>query len=215
MTERSVPVTGTAGTEADRFDRLEALLQVQTQHITGLQNEVALLRTAVQADNGPSAPPITQHPAAQLAPPLRSNKTSGSSSGDAFLSTALKRSFPMFVLPIKTLLSPSFQMFRPHEELRDAGALVEWQQGMAPVLFVSHTWLRYRHPDSEALDKFKTLTSTLKRVVAGELAVKPGWLTELVFGKKAKEFRCSAAQLQRDLMDGYIFFDFMSIPQAP
>jgi len=121
----------------------------------------------------------------------------------------------MFVLPIKTLLSPSFQMFRPHEELRDAGALVEWQQGMAPVLFVSHTWLRYRHPDSEALDKFKTLTSTLKRVVAGELAVKPGWLTELVFGKEAKQFRCSALQLQRDLTDGYIFFDFMSIPQAP
>ena len=215
MAERIVPVTGTAGTEADRFDRLEALLHSQTQHITGLQNEVALLRTAVQANNGPSAPLITQHPAAQLAPPLRSNKTSGSSSGDAFLSTALKRSFPMFVLPIKTLLSPSFQMFRPHEELRDAGALVEWQQGMAPVLFVSHTWLRYRHPDSEALDKFKTLTSTLKRVVAGELAVKPGWLTELVFGKEAKQFRCSASQLQRDLTDGYIFFDFMSIPQAP
>ena len=215
MAERIVPVTGTAGTEADRFDRLEALLHSQTQHITGLQNEVALLRTAVQANNGPSAPLITQHPAAQLAPPLRSSKTSASSSGDAFLSTALKRSFPMFVLPVKTLLSPSFQMFRPHEELRDAGALVEWQQGMAPVLFVSHTWLRYRHPDSEALDKFKTLTSTLKRVVAGELAVKPGWLTELVFGKEAKQFRCSALQLQRDLTDGYIFFDFMSIPQAP
>lgn len=121
----------------------------------------------------------------------------------------------MFVLPIKTLLSPSFQMFRPHEELRDAGALVEWQQGMAPVLFVSHTWLRYRHPDSEALDKFKTLTSTLKRMLAGELAVKPGWFIEMAYGKEAKEFRCSASQLQRDLTDGYVFFDFMSIPQAP
>ena len=214
MAARIVPVTDTAGAEADRFDRLEALLHAQTQHITGLQNEVALLRTAVQANNGPFAPLVMQHPAAQFAPPLRRSKTSASSS-DSFLSTALKRSFPMFVLPIKTLLSPSFQMFRPHEELRDAGVLVEWQQGMAPVLFVSHTWLRHRHPDSEALDKFKTLTSTLKRIVAGELAVKPGWLTELVFGKKAKEFRCSAAQLQRDLMDGYIFFDFMSIPQAP
>ena len=51
---------------------------------------------------------------------------------------------------------PSFQMLRPHEELRDAGALVEWQPGMNPVLFCSHTWLRHRHPDSSQGDKFKT-----------------------------------------------------------
>ena len=220
-------MAATGGTESDRFDRLEALLSTkldaqstkldaQTQQIAELQNEVALLRTAVQVNDGASAAPITQQAAAaQLAPPLRSSKSSKASSSDAFLSTALKRSFPMFVLPIKTLLSPSFQMFRPHEELRDAGALVEWQQGMASVLFVSHTWLRYQHPDSEALDKFKTLTGTLKRMVAGELAVKPGWLVEYMYGKEAKEFRCSAPQLQRDLTDGYVFFDFMSIPQAP
>jgi hypothetical protein len=160
--------------DSDRFDRLEALLSAkldaQTQQVAELQKEVALLRTAVQANAGASTAPIMQQAAAQLAPPLRSSKSSKASSSDAFLSTALKRSFPMFVLPIKTLLSPSFQMFRPHEELRDAGALVEWQQGKGPVVFVSHTWLRYRHPDSEALDKFKTLTSTLKRMVGWSLA---------------------------------------------
>lgn len=86
---------------------------------------------------------------------------------------------------------------------------------MGPVVFVSHTWLRYRHPDSEALDKFKTLTSTLKRMVAGELAVRPGWMVDMLHGNEAKEFRCSASQLQRDLTEGYVFFDFMSIPQAP
>jgi hypothetical protein len=119
--------------DSDRFDRLEALLSAkldaQTQQVAELQKEVALLRTAVQANAGASTAPIMQQAAAQLAPPLRSSKSSKASSSDAFLSTALKRSFPMFVLPIKTLLSPSFQMFRPHEELRDAGALVEWQQG--------------------------------------------------------------------------------------
>ena len=79
----------------------------------------------------------------------------------------------MHVIPVKTLISPSFQMFRPHEELRDAGALVEWQQGMAPVLFVSHTWLRHTHPDSEARDKFKTLTDVLKHILLGDVQAKP------------------------------------------
>ena len=129
--------------------------------------------------------------------------------------TTLYKGFPMYVLPIKTLLSPSFTSILPHEELRDAGALVEWQQGMAPVLFCSHTWLRRKHPDSETQDKFKTLTSVLKRILAGDLAVKPGWFVDLTYGKEAKGFSYSAAQLRRDLADGYVFFDFMSIPQAP
>ena len=102
MAARTLAVTHTAGTESDRFDRLEALLSTkldaqstkldaQTQQIAELQNEVALLRTAVQVNAGASSAPITQQAAAaQLAPPLRSSKSSKASSSDAFLSTALQ-----------------------------------------------------------------------------------------------------------------------------
>ena len=80
---------------SDRFDRLEVgllstKLDAQTHQIAELQIEVALLRTAVQSHTGASAAPIAQQAAAQLAPPLRSSKSSKASSSDAFLSTALQ-----------------------------------------------------------------------------------------------------------------------------
>ena len=71
-------ITSTLGMDSDRFDRLEALLSAkldaQTQQVAELQKEVALLRTAVQANAGASTAPIMQQAAAQLAPPLRSSK---------------------------------------------------------------------------------------------------------------------------------------------
>ena len=49
--------------DSDRFDRLEALLSAkldaQTQQVAELQKEVALLRTAVQANAGASTAQIS------------------------------------------------------------------------------------------------------------------------------------------------------------
>ena len=189
-------------------------LAMQTKAFADLQNEVRSLRQAVVAGGGGGS---SSSVGVELsAPPkmVSHQSTAKIKNVDTFRSAALKRAFPMWVLPVRTLLSPSFQMLRPHEELREAGALVEWQPGMAPVLFCSHTWLRHRHPDSSQGDKFKTLTDTLRRIVAGELDISPGWMISLMYGKKAKRFRCKADELRRNLADGYVFFDYMSIPQA-
>ena len=175
-------------------------LRAVPEALLALQEEVKMLRHAVSAGGGsniggggggsaelPAPTPALSHSTSQIVP-MRASKPV-----DRFLSAALKRSFPMWVLPIRTLLSPSFQMFRPHEELRDAGALVEWQPGMSPVLFCSHTWLRHRHPDSAQGDKFKTLTGVLRRILAGELDISTNWIISLIYGKAAKRFRCKAA----------------------
>ena len=196
-------------------------LRAVPEALLALQEEVKMLRHAVSAGGGsniggggggsaelPAPTPALSHSTSQIVP------TRASKPVDRFLSAALKRSFPMWVLPIRTLLSPSFQMFRPHEELRDAGALVEWQPGMSPVLFCSHTWLRHRHPDSAQGDKFKTLTGVLRRILAGELDISTNWIISLIYGKAAKRFRCKADALRRNLAEGFIFFDYMSIPQA-
>ena len=221
MAARILPKTSDDVPDADAgaLQRIEELLITQSQTISALQEEVQSLRAgqdsliaAMRSDHASSAMPLAQQ-AAPAAPRLKSTK-SGLTTGDTFLSAALKRAFPMYVIPVKTLISPSFQMFRPHEELRDAGALVEWQQGMAPVLFVSHTWLRHTHPDSEARDKFKTLTDVLKHILLGDVQAKPYFTVQLVYGRAAKEFNVGASQLQRDLTDGFVFFDYMSIPQA-
>lgn len=133
---------------------------------------------------------------------------------DPFFAAALRRAHPMFVVKVTTLLAPSFQRFRSHEELKAAGMLVEWREGMGAVLFCSHTWLRRAHPDSEAGDKFAMLTGLLRKIQAGQLDVHPNWLMAMLMPDAKKRLRLKAAELQRDLVDGYVFFDYMSIPQA-
>ena len=44
---------------------------------------------------------------------------------DPFFSASLKRKHPMYVVPVQTLLAPSFGHFRSHEELMEAGEVVE------------------------------------------------------------------------------------------
>ena len=85
---------------------------------------------------------------------------------------ALKREHPMYVIPVRTLLDPSFTCFRPHEELKAEGLLVEYKDGMAEsVLFCSHTWLRRSHPDSQDGVKLALLRAVLKRAVEGTLDI--------------------------------------------
>ena len=67
-------------------------------------------------------------------------------SADSLYAIALRRSHPMWVVPVANVLQ--MQQLRPHEELKAEGLLVEWNEHMAPVMFCSHTWLRWRHPDS-------------------------------------------------------------------
>jgi ankyrin repeat protein len=205
--------------DSDRFDRLEALLSAkldaQTQQVAELQKEVALLRTYGSAgkcrcvhcaDNAASRCAIGASAQEQQEQQGQLQRCLSQHRAEAELPNVCPADQDAAVAVL-----PDVPASRRASRRGRAGRVAAG----GPVVFVSHTWLRYRHPDSEALDKFKTLTSTLKRMVAGELAVRPGWMVDMLHGNEAKEFRCSASQLQRDLTEGYVFFDFMSIPQAP
>ena len=52
-----------------------------------------------------------------------------------------ERRFPMHVLPISVLLE--LERLPIHEDILDK--LVIWEEGMAPVIFVSQTWLSNGH----------------------------------------------------------------------
>ena len=107
----------------------------------------------------------------------------------------------MYMVPIKTLLAPSFGHFRPHEELLAAGALVEYDESMAGrVLFVSHAWLRSAHPDNEQGVKFALLRALLRRAVEGPLAISPHWMTAVAF-RNANDFRLRSTDVRRRLPD--------------
>ncbi len=126
----------------------------------------------------------------------------------ALFSTLLERQHPMYVLRVSTLLDPSFECFRPHEELKAEGLLVEFEAWME-VLFCSHTWLRRSHPDNEAGVKLSLLRAVLRRAVEGTLDISPHWMSDTA----KQRLRLRATDMRR-LADGFVFVDFCSIPQA-
>ena len=107
----------------------------------------------------------------------------------------------MYVVKISTLLAPSFQRFRHHEELKAAGMVLEWTEGMGDVIFCSHTWLRFSHLDSEAGDKFALLTGLLRKMQAGKLEIHAGHREALLISnnKQSQKAVDSLAQKPAEL----------------
>ena len=51
----------------------------------------------------------------------------------------------MWVLPVREVLK--LTKIETHEEMMQRGVLRQWHEGMGDVLFISHTWLGWHHPD--------------------------------------------------------------------
>ena len=61
--------------------------------------------------------------------------------------------------------------------------------------------------------KLTLLKSVLRRAVVGSLGnLSPHWLTTLAYKEESAALHLQADDL-RKLKDGYVFFDYMSIPQ--
>lgn len=117
---------------------------------------------------------------------------------------SLVRSYPMFVLPIDEVLA--LDRMKPHEELEDV--LVEWDDGMGDVLFVSHTWLGYNHPDPEGC-KLTLLQTLLRRMRSGTLSIGGFFFASVLYSRD--KLRLSAATLSRCQ---YVWLDYASVPQV-
>ena len=111
--------------------------------------------------------------------------------------------FPMLVIPVRKVLEMT--EIKRHEEVKDL--LVEWKPGMADVLFVSHTWLRWQAPDCDNV-KLDLLQSILRKVVEG----KTQNIKTHFFG--GQDTCTDSPSLSASLRDGYVWMDVMSIPQT-
>ena len=127
-------------------EKLEENQRVLEQKLDHLHESLAALR--VQHGVAPLGGQAERGPLSLLAPTTTAafttksfkRKLTGTTTRDPFFSASLKRKHPMYLVPVQTLLAPSFGHFRSHEELMEAGTLVEYQDWMAgKVLFVSHT----------------------------------------------------------------------------
>ena len=83
---------------------------------------------------------------------------------------------------------------------------------MGDVAFVSHQWMSWKHADPK-FEQLGTLRRVLERILLGEVAkIEPDWITKVTFDG------VETIELGRDDLiawarDGYIWFDFYSVPQ--
>ena len=122
--------------------------------------------------------------------------------------------YPIYVIRIKRLLA--MERMLTHEQLRDEKALVEWKAGDGHVLFASHTWLNHTHPDNERNEKLSLLKGWLGNILDGRAKdITPQWSqAQSGQGSEVKGLRIKAAKIRRDLLDGFVWLDLASIPQA-
>ena len=123
--------------------------------------------------------------------------------------------FPIFVISISRLLNMTRML--THEQLREEGALHQWKKGDGNILFVSHTWLNFQHPDNEKNEKLGLLKNWLRRILDGSARdISPQWsLQQTTKGRGIEGLKgIKAKTVRRDLKDGYVWLDLASIPQA-
>ena len=125
----------------------------------------------------------------------------------------LQYRFPMWVMPIRTLLS--LDRMQAHEVLLAEGAIERWQPGMCTVFASQVGWLSADSPDPNCLQ-----LSLLKAVLRGMVS---GGISDIECAVDAdghyvgkRGLRVSASRLRKRLRDGkgYIWLHHFSAPQA-
>ena len=88
------------------------LLEIRDE-VRLMREEIAALADKVDALSGGAAPPPSLQPTLS-----RASQSNLAGARDPFFGASLKRIHPMYVIPVSTILAPSFGHFRSHEELK-------------------------------------------------------------------------------------------------
>ena len=112
--------------------------------------------------------------------------------------------FPMYVVKVSDFLEMDGPL-KAHDELQQEGLLHEWHPGMF-VIFVSHQWLGFNHPDPQG-DQAMCLRQFFNNIITGKREVESDIVTD---NPNEGPFNCGGPAMLRD---GYIFLDWFAIPQ--
>ena len=118
----------------------------------------------------------------------------------------MRRKHPMFVIPIRTVLEMT--EIKRHEEVRDL--LVEWNPGMADVIFVAHSWKPWQTPDPDNV-KLDLLKNILGKIVGGKTK---DINTHIVVNGTLYQGKEIDRMVSASLANGYVWMDVMSMPQV-
>ena len=131
--------------------------------------------------------------------------------GAVALSTGTEKgSYPLYAMPVPTLLS--LERWVPHQDLRDAGKVVEMTTEMLKekdVIFVSHQWIAFQHPDPNG-EQLRALQTTINGLLTGKHLVESNSALNAVYGTLD---RFTPEMWKERLPEMMVWFDYISIPQ--
>ena len=82
------------------------------------------------------------------------------------LDTSIEMKFPMWLIHVSDFLR--LAELEPYHVLREAKKLVPWNPEMKRVIFLSHQWTSFSHPDP-SLEQLRVVQRVLLRMMSGDM----------------------------------------------
>ena len=121
---------------------------------------------------------------------------------------AVTHRYPMYAIAVPDLLK--LEGWKPHQDLLKAGLLAEITVSMdVEVLFVSHQWTSFSHPDPTG-DQLKALQTVITKLLEGRTSVRSNAILEGIYNSKTV---ISGSEWMARLPNMYVWLDYFSIPQ--
>jgi len=149
---------------------------------------------------------------------IHQNKERGTVSLIRRDSTAIEMKFPMYLVPLDQLhrlyggKDPRHERIEAHQELKERGELVRWEDLPidAHIIFLSHEWVGWSHPDPHGI-QLKTFLRVMKRLRSGDISrVDMNYMHALLF---KTNFVVRAEEWKEILSTAYVWIDWASMPQ--
>jgi hypothetical protein len=133
-------------------------------------------------------------------------------------STATNMKFPMYLVPLDQLQRlyggkvPRHDRIEAHQDLKQRGELIRWENLPidAHVIFLSHEWVGWNHPDPHGI-QLKTFLRVMKRLRSGEISqVEMNAFQSIMY----KINHVVQAEVWQEMLSTtYVWIDWASMPQ--
>jgi hypothetical protein len=134
------------------------------------------------------------------------------------LSTAIDMKFPMYLVPLDRLKrlyggkEPRHDRLIAHQELKRKDELVKWENLPfdAHIIFLSHEWVGWSHPDPHGI-QLKTFLYVMQRLYSGSISkVEMNALHAIVY---RTNYVVRTKKWKSILSTAYVWIDWASMPQ--
>jgi len=133
-------------------------------------------------------------------------------------STATDMKFPMYLVPLDQLhrlyggKDPRHERIEAHQKLKQRGELVRWEDLRfdANIIFLSHEWVGWNHPDPHGI-QLKTFLRVMKRLQSGNISQVEMNVFHTMMYKTNRIMKVD--EWQEMLSTTYVWIDWASMPQ--